>query len=251
MSGCRIRSAYVRLAACNKHRYKSETHCKATSTDTSQKHTVSPGALTSTLTRGDSSIFFFWGRHSRLVHARSDLKGAHAGSTVEFSNLMPGSRSACVEERRELEGERRELKGSGANLKRLCQTARSCTSWIGLDTDTQFTSFTGTKERILTQLRLLRLEGPGPSEDGQVPDVPCRHGLGHAVGELRDDVGGEELPGERHVRRVRELRVMFTRRTRRTDLARRRIRWGWSSRGRRWRRTSTCIRSSLSRSSST
>ena len=67
-------------------------------------------ALKSALTRGGSSIFFFRGRHTRQ-------KGAHADSAEEFNNLMPGSRSACVEERRELEEERRELEGERRELE--------------------------------------------------------------------------------------------------------------------------------------
>ncbi len=72
-------------------------------------------ALKSALTRGGSSIFFFRGRHTRQ-------KGAHADSAEEFNNLMPGSKSACVEERRELEEERRELEeavSDGAKLYKL------------------------------------------------------------------------------------------------------------------------------------
>jgi hypothetical protein len=114
--------------------------------------------------------FFFRASHAP-VHSQSDHKGAHEDSAEEFDNIMRGSRSACVEERRELEEEWREVEeavSDGAKLYKLDRsryrhlvyllywykrTNTDAAATIGLNTDTQFTCFTGTKGQILTQLQ--------------------------------------------------------------------------------------------------
>ena len=61
--------------------------------------------------------YFFLRASHAPVHSQSDHKGAHEDSAEEFDTIMRGSRSACVEERRELEEERRELEEERRELE--------------------------------------------------------------------------------------------------------------------------------------